>query len=967
MPSNVVLTMHPNTREIWKEVVPGVPEEHHVEVNTSPQGWHKRSLDPVLWDGVHCALLGAVRETQADPSSRLHVLAAGPYSLGLLLGRKIEGHRPLSVYQYDGSQPDGRRWVCWGPSGLADIPSPGSFFQPLEGMPLSAREDVRDVTLTIEVSIEIFENVVAAQPGLGLQGALALRLKVPRPGQKAMQARDADVAEEEIGKALELIRLRLSNARVHLFYAGPLALLIRMGRRIHIGGTELIIYERTDDGAYHPAMRFPNGVPLWRPEARGVGVVLRHRPDEAGLNRAGNERFEIEVDGKKSEASFGPPSEERFFEDLSWLLNKRLDNGPGEQENAVLAGRIEASLTRWAAEAGATLADVLGSVTPGSLALEFRSPGSATFRWPWEWIKLPSGQAIGAMVPLWRSLPTRPPRPPGPLLAGPIRVLLCISRGAGKRASDDVSYRNVAAPLLELANLYPDRLEVEILRRPCTLSAIQARLRETSRPVHVLHIDGHGDQGTLCLEDDQLRPTSMTAGDLADAVADVGLRAVVLNACHSAEAQGCDPLNDVAVEIHRRGVPAVLAMQAALRVDAARILARAFYVGLSQTGRIDLATKQARDELFRDKLRDSKGHPFSHPDWGVPVLYLHPRGDVIASFDSAPMTNRTTALRSQIAMDWMVLQLDQIVLHAPGGAVLVHGTLGSGKSALLDDAIQWWLDVRWLATPPARLDGAVTADDPTPGASAVLRLREASEALGTRTDRQLRIVVWDQFDDTRPWTWSAADRKAFTTEISALASQGGTLLLAGRDRLRRLGGLTRLPMDGLCMREARQHSRALARSRPGAQRGDGDGTFDVLEQICEHSAHNPACLNAMFQAALQEGWTPKPLSDLRVEQLPDALHEPFDALSSSLEVVLAEIDEATLVSLPGRLERNGLELRVPPEEARMGGPLDLLERAGAIGLSPLRDRSGALRYRVHPLLMIWLERLAASRAKSGDR
>ena len=40
MPSNVVLTMHPNTRDIWKEVVPGVPL--NVGVPGRLLGWMSR-------------------------------------------------------------------------------------------------------------------------------------------------------------------------------------------------------------------------------------------------------------------------------------------------------------------------------------------------------------------------------------------------------------------------------------------------------------------------------------------------------------------------------------------------------------------------------------------------------------------------------------------------------------------------------------------------------------------------------------------------------------------------------------------------------------------------------------------------------------------------------------------------------------------------------------------------------------
>lgn len=951
MPPAVVLTMHPNTKEIWRTIIPDVADNMHAHVDTGPGGWQRRSMDPVMWDSVHASLVQGVNFVEQHPGATVHVLAAGPYSLGLRLGRTLEAHRPLVVYQFDNTQPGGKQWVSWGPKDEAETPRMTPFFSPLEGLSPSVREDVRDVTLAVEISVGIFDEVDRARPLLGLGDAVGLRLSVPAPSQQAMRAGDAGVAEAELWAALERIRQRYPKARAHLFYSGPLALLIRVGRRVHIGGQSLTFYERLDTGEYYPTIRFPDGEPLWWPEAQGSPATLRHLPLESGRGHADGERFELEVDGDKRALSLRAPPGGTFEADLSWLLNRRLNEDPNLPESVTLSERVEAALRAWAEDVGRALADALGGRALGSLQLDLVSPSNAVGRWPWEWVTLPNGQALGAAVPLWRRVYEPSSRPPDPVEGGPIRVLLCVSRYAGPGASGDVGYRNVASALMQVAAQRPDRLVVELLPRPCTLRAIQARLGRAAPPVHVLHVDGHGLEGSLCLEDDQLREQRVTAEELAVAVAGRGLRAVVLNACHSAAPQRGEPLADMAVALHRRGVPAVLAMQAALRVDAARIWAAALYTKLAETGRVDRATTAARDALHRDRRRDGKGHTHAHADWGVPTLYLHPNCAQIARLERAPTPVTTTVPDPRsVPMDWMVLQLDQLV--AQPGAVLIHGPLGAGKSTLLQDAVRWWRDAGWLAGEPVW----VTFTGPKPGfglgASAAQQLHEARARLTGEPDGPLKIVVWDDFDATSSWRWSAEERRAFEGALGALVAQGARLLLVGRDRARSLRAVTRLPMEGLAAREARHLGRLGASRRAGAQRGDGDQIFTVVDRLSERCAHNPATLMAMFDAAFCEGWNAPAVLD--ANQLPDALQGPFDALAESLAPARGSLDDTTLIGLTQRISRCGRELRVSREEARLDGPMDLLERAGAVGLAPQREDAGMLRYRIHPLFAPWV-------------
>lgn len=957
MPRPVVLTMHPNTESVWRDRVPDAADAVPFHVPTEPQGWHRR-MDPDQWDRAYTALLGGVREVLRHPGSPIHVVAACPYSLGLLLGRRLEAHATLSVYQYDASQAEGKRWICWGPDGQSEPAQGGAVFLPVEGLGRGARLEVRDVALVVEVAVKLYDDVTRALPGLGLDGVPVVSLRVPEISNRAMSAPQAGAAEAELWSALERVRESYPNATVHLFYGGPLALLIRAGRRIHIGGQSVVCYEFGDDRAYHPAVRLPDGAPLWRPDALALRapLVLEHLADQRSNSTAGMEYFNIkQYKLKEIPLSVRPPDQE-LGPELAWLLNDRLNHGPADPDNRDRAGRAELALRSWGEGAGQALVHALGGAMPGPVELALAGPGSVVAPWPWEWMRVGS-EPLATQVPLWRTLPAMVQRAPpaGPMGGGPLRVLLAIARGASSDTREDVGYRNVARALLEVADL-PDRdLEVEVLPRPCTLAALARRLQDRSRPVHVLHVDGHGLAGRLCLEDTQLCSSPVTADDLAAAVGGAQLRAVVLNACHSAApAQGA-PLDDLAVALHNRGVPAVVGMRAAMRVDAAADFSWAFYESLTRTGRVDLATMEGRAALARAPQRDSQGAAFSLPDWGVPVLYLRRGGEALRELWPVARATRSARPRPRAPMDRMLLQLDRALATSADGAVLVHGTLGSGKSALLREAMSWWRQVGGVGACVPIAPDAISEEDPRPGTTALACLQAAR---GAPRDGRVRILVWDDLDRARPWAWSADERRAWNGEIEDLTGSGDRLVFTCRDRLRWLQSAHRLPMEGLSLREARELGRARIQARADIRAESVAAALDAVERVAELGASNAACLDSLLREVVQ-GWTPVALGGLYPQDLPDLARGVYEALDRSLSEVRPSLGRALLSSLRARIVPGRAELCVRPSDAPLGGPLDLLERVGAISHWPSLGEADVVRYRIHPLLPVWLnEQLA---------
>ena len=87
---------------------------------------------------------------------------------------------------------------------------------------------------------------------------------------------------------------------------------------------------------------------------------------------------------------------------------------------------------------------------------------------------------------------------------------------------------------------------------------------------------------------------------------------IVLAACQSAQRSTVDAFRGLAPQLVRAGVPAVVAMQAAVSIVTAREFSAAFYRRLLTHGLVDLAVNQARSLLLTAQ----------RPDAMMPVLFM---------------------------------------------------------------------------------------------------------------------------------------------------------------------------------------------------------------------------------------------------------------------------------------------------------------------------------------------------------
>jgi hypothetical protein len=227
-------------------------------------------------------------------------------------------------------------------------------------------------------------------------------------------------------------------------------------------------------------------------------------------------------------------------------------------------------------------------------------------------------------------------------------------------------------------------------------------LREAleERDFDILHFMGHGvcgvSGGSLLLADEHGKLQRVPDHELARHFRGRGrVRLVVLNACESGRAGEIPALNPyagTAMELVRKGLPAVVAMQFPISDHAAVLFSEQFYDSLADGERIEGAVACARSKMSK----------LPRAEWVTPVLYqrgspgpvltagLRARKsfDLAAGADRALSTASFQALlvektRSFAGREWAVEKVRRFAMEHPSGYVFVTGPTGAGKTTLL--------------------------------------------------------------------------------------------------------------------------------------------------------------------------------------------------------------------------------------------------------------------------------------------
>ncbi|MEW6666053.1 MAG: tetratricopeptide repeat protein [Thermodesulfobacteriota bacterium] len=323
----------------------------------------------------------------------------------------------------------------------------------------------------------------------------------------------------------------------------------------------------------------------------------------------------------------------------------------------------------------------LAGLKQSPLTLSIASSEDIIHEIPWELMKPPGQGFLGSKgnIAFVRTLPGYEPALRKSSTPYRILVILSLPVETYDKAPLD--------PLRELDNLYRglegfirrDMVKIDVCVR-ASLPEIRERLTKTR--YDVLHFIGHGGRGGLLVlehEEDFTRSHETTREEIQQLFGDLGVQAVILNACHTQSAALFSP--SLALSIYRAGVPVVVANQSVVDDQEAIKTTRAVYENLLQADSFSSLLNMTRLRITA---------------WWKPVLFTTPglRGDGL--FLPATL-HPGSAERERVFQDLGTLgtaktyvyryrPLREITHHLAGDVrvIVLHGIGGAGKSFMAD-------------------------------------------------------------------------------------------------------------------------------------------------------------------------------------------------------------------------------------------------------------------------------------------
>lgn len=363
---------------------------------------------------------------------------------------------------------------------------------------------------------------------------------------------------------------------------------------------------------------------------------------------------------------------------------------------------------------------------------------------------------------------SNPNNPPGGLAAVPVNDYL----DSLLEALGDLHERQqIFITLLVGQEPLPDPLRAKISNAGCQLIQEAVMLDRVGRllpDAQILHFIGHGQsnpsQNTsrLLFQDEKGNAKWETdAALLATLSALPHLpHLVFLAACDSAKKDQAHPNIGLADQLVRAGVPAVLAMQEKVSLQAAQQITDEFYHKLLQHGVVDQALNEARGFLYNDQ-------PGQAGDWSTPVLCMRLRTGRLFTPDP-----------NQLALEAMAAHSDFNFFVSPYYLPLPVEVVHFTRPEELRHAVS--LDPETTsATDPLKAAWDIFKND----ASDLPTLITLIGNYGSNKSTQMKRLVWQTLQDTlagrssKPWLPLYVDLQGYKPERSVLRNSLETLVL----------------------------------------------------------------------------------------------------------------------------------------------------------------------------------------------
>ena len=471
-----------------------------------------------------------------------------------------------------------------------------------------------------------------------------------------------------------------------------------------------------------------------------------------------------------------------------------------------------------------------------------------------------------------------------------LRMLLVIARPFGDQ---DVDFHAVSRAVVDYVRDECCPVEIDLLRPPTfdRLCSTLSEAKDTGRPYHIVHFDGHGGYGSLTSPDqngdhssegclafetepapnETVRAELVEAGRLAKALSECDVSTVVLNACQSAmvDEQAKSAYASVAAGLLRAGIPSVTAMGYALYISGAKLFVPAFYQCLFRDGTPTHAMQEGRSAMF---LASADRIPYHFQDWLVPQLYqsISVKGRLLPEpkhtkkellWENLHLYNPSAGLELDeyglIGRGRQILELERRLYH-PQAGILIYGMVGAGKTTLVRGFLRWLHDTGGLRTDegPCRVVWFDFRDqfsasglfhflysELVPGATAQQEARQ--EQLLTEYLSQNKVfIIWDNFESIHE-RMPEDEQARLRSFLEQLWGGRTKILITSRtkeDWLGITGAWTMRALSGLEGEELWAFCRAIAKKR-GCTIDFGD---ENLRKLIKRSDGNPLFLRAVL-------------------------------------------------------------------------------------------------------------------------